>query len=362
MSRPATGPVRPTDRVASVLARDERLVDVFVGLSGAFERLRRPAMRKTMARLVTIEQAAKMAGIPVDSLVARLNEALGAPGDDSGPEVRAHAPDAAGTPERRASGPPADPKPRAATADAVQVPTGVAAAVAAAPGAKPDAGPAAAPDGPDRASTAGPPPALAALPAERIVDLDVRDDLRRGQEPFSRIMAARRELPPGGVLRLRAIFEPVPLYAVMAKQGFDHWTEQFAEDDWRVWFYPAAGATPDRAEPPHAAVSAPASTGAGGDSSGAAASADTGADGDDDVVVLDVRGLEPPEPMVRTLEALETLPAGATLLQINVRVPRFLLPQLEARGFTYEIREQSKDLVRVFIRRRAEDRPPPGGS
>src|SRR5690606_10728999 len=73
-----------------------------------------------------------------------------------------------------------------------------------------------------------------------------------------------------------------------------------------------------------------------------------------DLVVLDVRYLEPPEPMVRTLEALEHLPAGATLLHINVRVPRFLLPRLEERGLTYEVREQAPDLVRVFIRRSAD--------
>jgi hypothetical protein len=55
--------------------------------------------------------------------------------------------------------------------------------------------------------------------------------------------------------------------------------------------------------------------------------------------------------MVRTLAALETLPADATLVQINVRVPEFLLPQLEQRGFTYEVRQQERDLVRLFIRR-----------
>ena len=53
---------------------------------------------------------------------------------------------------------------------------------------------------------------LAALAPERIVDLDVREDLRAGREPFSSIMAAREALPAGCVLRVRAIFEPVPLY------------------------------------------------------------------------------------------------------------------------------------------------------
>ncbi len=54
--------------------------------------------------------------------------------------------------------------------------------------------------------------------------------------------------------------------------------------------------------------------------------------------------------MVRTLAALEELPRDHTLVQINVRTPRFLLPQLEERGFEYEVREQAQDLVRVFIR------------
>jgi uncharacterized protein (DUF2249 family) len=49
------------------------------------------------------------------------------------------------------------------------------------------------------------------------------------------------------------------------------------------------------------------------------------------------------------------LPAGGVLLQINRRVPQFLLPQLEARGYQYEVREQAPDLVRVLIRRQAEN-------
>ncbi len=78
------------------------------------------------------------------------------------------------------------------------------------------------------------------------------------------------------------------------------------------------------------------------------------------MVVLDVRGLEPPEPMVRTLEALERLPEGGTLVQLNVREPQFLFPQLEARGFAYEVRRQGDDVVRVVIRRRADAQMSPG--
>ena len=71
---------------------------------------------------------------------------------------------------------------------------------------------------------------------------------------------------------------------------------------------------------------------------------------DADVIVLAGRGLEPPEPMVRTLEALAEMPRGKTLVQINVRVPQYLLPKLSERGFVYDVREQGPDLVRMFIR------------
>jgi uncharacterized protein (DUF2249 family) len=57
--------------------------------------------------------------------------------------------------------------------------------------------------------------------------------------------------------------------------------------------------------------------------------------------------------MARTLAALEELAPGGTLVQINVHIARFLLPRLDERGFTYEVREQEPDVVRVFIRRAA---------
>jgi len=285
--------IRRTDRISTVLRDDESLVDVLVSVSPVFERLRNPGLRKVMARLVTVEQAARIAGVDPDELVARLNtRVIGR--SESGTDA------SAGTLAAR----PAEPPP---------IPDGA-------------------------------PPALARIPPEAVIRIDVREDLLNGHEPFSRIMAAKRLVPQGGALRLRAIFEPVPLYAVLERQGFAHYTERLADDDWVVWFYPPAHAVSPRGN-------------AASDPAAPAESPPTGVNGDEDagVVVLDVRGLEPPEPMVRTLEALEALPPGATLVQVNARVPQFLLPRLEERGFTYEIREQGPDLVRVFIRRRESD-------
>lgn len=173
-----------------------------------------------------------------------------------------------------------------------------------------------------------------ARPHLTAVECDVRDDLRNGREPFSRIMAAVNALGDGEMLHLRAIFEPAPLYKVLGARGFQHESERHAADDWSVWFW--------RAD----TVAAPAPA--------AEASTDTPARNEE---WIDVRGLEPPEPMVRTLAALETLPRGHTLVQVNVRVPQFLLPIIEERGFTYTVDESRPDRVLVRIHRNDQGEP-----
>lgn len=79
-----------------------------------------------------------------------------------------------------------------------------------------------------------------------------------------------------------------------------------------------------------------------------------------DAVFLDNRGLEPPLPMVRTLEAYERLAPGERLRIHNDRVPVYLLPQLEARGASYEIDERPGGDALVTIQRPAEAPAPEG--
>jgi len=55
---------------------------------------------------------------------------------------------------------------------------------------------------------------------------------------------------------------------------------------------------------------------------------------------VDARGLEPPEPLVRILDALETLPAGARLRAITDREPCHLFGEAAQRGFRHDCAEQ----------------------
>lgn len=70
---------------------------------------------------------------------------------------------------------------------------------------------------------------------------------------------------------------------------------------------------------------------------------------------LDNRGLEPPMPMVRTLEALEGMAPGDVLTIHNDRVPVYLLPQLEELGAGYRVEELPDGSARVRIVKRGPD-------
>jgi TusA-related sulfurtransferase len=171
-----------------------------------------------------------------------------------------------------------------------------------------------------------PTPRPAVLDRLRAVELDVHDDIARGAEPFARIMDVVRGLGAADTLVLRVPFEPAPLYDVLARRGLLHWTERAGPGDCTVWFYPAHA----QDEPAMPDATAP-----GGSTT------------------IDVRGLEPPLPMVLVLERLEGLGPGETLVVLHERRPMFLYPQIEARGFVHETDDSQPGTVRIVIRRPA---------
>ena len=248
--------------LARLLDEHPGLVEVLAGYHDHFARLRDRMLRRVMAPRVTVGQAAGLAGVPVADLVATLRRAIGESEDTA--TLASPAPSVV------------EPGPRPAQLDRL-----------------------------------------------RVVEVDVHDDIRRGEEPFARIVAAAKALGAAEALVIRAPFEPVPLYDVLGRRGLAHWTEQLAAGDWRVWFHLGASAP---------VPAAPVSTRA-------------------DAATLDVRGLEPPLPMVHVLERLDALAPGDALTVLHERRPLFLYPQLDARGFRHETDESEPGLVRIVIRR-----------
>jgi len=167
----------------------------------------------------------------------------------------------------------------------------------------------------------------------KTVTVDVRDDIRNGREPFSKIMNAAAVLRTNEQLLLIAPFEPVPLFHFLAKQGFRHAVQSNKPGDWEVLFIRQSDAPP-------------------ADATLAATCSVASALGSPEIVEVDARGLEPPQPMVKILESLAALPAGAELRAWTDRRPMHLYAQLEERGFAATTKEQPNASFLTHIRRR----------
>lgn len=279
MTTKATDPVLASWKVNDVLKRYPELLDVLVSLNPTFRMLRNPITRRVQSRLVTVAQAAEIAGMEPADLVRSLNQALGI------------------------------------TAPVVDV----------------EQEPAA--DG----VTGGPPPWVDTVPVA--AEVDARPLQKTGQEPFSVIMAAVREVAAGQVLRLRNTFEPVPLYDVLGMRGFVHFARQLGPDDWEILFLNIGSG---QAKP----VESTAEPGR----------EDAALDWDAPSATLriDVSELVPPEPLIRIMEALEQLPEGATLLVHHVRRPLHLYPRLDALGYQHETRDLGPGQVEILIKKSPE--------
>lgn len=263
--------VRPEMKVAEVLRRWPELLEVLAEASPAFQKLKNPLLRRTMPNLVTVAQAARIGGLEPEELVARLNRALGV---EARPEV---------------------------------------------PVAK---------EGESLLGT--PPPPWLSAPVG--FHLDVRPILEQGGEPFQAIMAAAREVGPGTKLVLEVLFEPIPLYKVLGKQGFLAWCERLGERHYRVHFY--------RQE---------VRQGQGVAAGSASLSEEDWRDYQAEVFIEE--NLEPPLPMMRVLEALAGLRPGEKLLVHHVRRPVHLLARLEEEGHAYLLEDLGPGQVKILIRK-----------
>lgn len=141
----------------------------------------------------------------------------------------------------------------------------------------------------------------------RIVTLDVRPLLASGQEPFAAVMQAAEALGPGQTLRLIAPFRPVPLMSVLRNRGFTMAETALDGALWQVDFQPAPGAL-------------------------TAGSSLDAADWPAPTRLLDLTGMEPPEPMRRLLAEVEAAPPEQVIFALLDREPLSLLPQLKAQG------------------------------
>lgn len=163
-------------------------------------------------------------------------------------------------------------------------------------------------------------------------DLDVRPILREGGEPFSAIMEAVAALDPGQSLRLLASFKPIPLFQVLGARGFEPSAREIGNGEWEVIFTPR-----DAVQEPM-------------EQSEQSMAAEVEDDWPEPALELDNRDLEPPEPMVRALEGVESLAPGQTMTALLPREPVFLFEELQARGHGWRGAFEPEGHYRITIR------------
>jgi hypothetical protein len=168
VNRPSIG---PETRVAELLAHFPEAEDVLIGLAPQFKALKNPVLRRTVAKVATLGQAAKIGGLSPRELVLTLRRELGvggeAIGDDAAEDWSSEMP---------------------AWVDLEAVPT-----------------------------------------------IDGGALLDAGETPVARAATALAEMDTGQVLVLSAPFQPTPLVDSLRGKGHEVFAQEEPDTTWRVW-------------------------------------------------------------------------------------------------------------------------------
>lgn len=78
--------ITPETKVGELLAAYPELEEVLVAASPTYQALKNPVLRRTVAKVATLRQVAKVGGVSVGALVGRLRQAAGQEPAEIGPE------------------------------------------------------------------------------------------------------------------------------------------------------------------------------------------------------------------------------------------------------------------------------------
>ncbi|MBD3162704.1 MAG: DUF1858 domain-containing protein [Candidatus Latescibacteria bacterium] len=152
--------ITPHTRVGDLLDAYPDVEEVLIEFAPAFAKLRNPVLRRTVAKVATLEKAAAIAGVSVRDLVDALRQAVGQPTAESEPPAAEYTP---------------------------ATPSG---------------------ETPDW------------LDDSRVTEsLDADAMLDTGEHPLGVVQRRLTDLPPGSILRVTSSFHPVPLIEHLQSQG-----------------------------------------------------------------------------------------------------------------------------------------------
>lgn len=177
------------------------------------------------------------------------------------------------------------------------------------------------------------------LKMSRVIELDVRPHLKKKLEPFQLIMDTVKGLKDEDIFILHATFKPTPLLGVLKMKGFvnkvekkdaDHWIVTFVNKNYKHLLHVENMEVEEQPLQKERKLESRESK----------------------KITLDNRGLEPPQPMMRTLAALERCQAGDEVHIHNDRVPVFLIEELNQMGCAFTVEEQPDGSAKVKIQKK----------
>lgn len=164
--------ITPKTKVHDLLQAYPELEDLLIEIAPVFKKLRNPVLRRTIARVTTLQQAAQVGEVPVHILVNSLREKVG---QDSLEGLKASS-DGHGE------------RPSWLKDDKI---------------------------------------------SKR---LDARPIIEEGGHPLGEVLTGVSELKPGEIYELVTPFLPAPLIERVVAQGFDNWSEKKSENHFINYF------------------------------------------------------------------------------------------------------------------------------
>lgn len=255
-------------KISRLLKEYPQSLDILLKSSPHFSKLQNKLLRKALAGRVTVEQAASIAGVDLTKLLSELNNPNGSVQTENDMDFAGNS---------------AVPKPEN----------------------------------------------LKSVKESSFIYLDVRPILDSGNDPLQKILSKISLLKNGEVLVIINSFEPVPLYTLLGKKGFSHWTEK-ENDHFNVYFYRDKNVrgTQTSTELPSPSIIE---------------------ENYENIIELDVHELQPPEPMMKILENLTRINENTLLRIYHHREPHLLYPKLEERGYFAQCEKLGEDNFKILI-------------
>jgi hypothetical protein len=167
--------ITPKTKILDLITDYPELEEILFDISPAFKKLKNPVLRRTVARVTTLQQAALVGAIKVEDLVNRLRKATG-------------------------------------TQEPVEI----------------------SPASTDPSTLNRMPEWFS---ADKVMGhLDAREMLNRGEHPVTQVLTDLHSLPADGIYELIAPFYPAPLIDKATGIGFMHYITEINPEEFRVYF------------------------------------------------------------------------------------------------------------------------------